>query len=167
MSTWDSLINPIEVAETVNYFNEKVGPSRYVSSSTAISVITQAFNYYDYLEGEEKADAIRYDLQSFCDYATTAFNQDNGLEFADRYRALLASGHPRSLRPEKAEVAEWIAGAPELDHRSQAAIVAALSPEAHAETVRHAHIRLALMAQEGLLSFETMSLLEEALTSSN
>ena len=165
MTTWDSLINPMEVAETINYFNEKVGPSRYVSASTAISVIAQAFNYYDYLEGEEKADAVRYDLQSFCEYATTAFNEENELQFADRYRTLLASGHPRSVKPDKAEVAEWIAGAPELDHRSQAAIVAALSPEAHSETVRHAHVRLALMAQEGLLSTQTMSLLQEALTS--
>jgi hypothetical protein len=165
MATWDSLLHPTEVAETINYFNEKVGPSRFVSASTALSVVVQAFSYYDYLEDDEKADAIRYDLQSFCEYATTAFNQNSELEFADRYRALLASGHPRSVKPEKAEVAEWISGAPELDHRSQAAIVAALSPEAHAETVRHAHVRLALMAQEGLLSFETMSLLEEALTS--
>lgn len=164
MSNWDSVIHPGEVADTVNYFNEKVGSSRHVKSATAISVVAQAFNYYDYLEGEEKADAIRYDLQSFCEYATTAFNQGRELQFSDRYSSLLASGHPYSPKLDKVELAEWISGAPELDARGKTAIVAALSPEAHSETVRHAYVRLTVMAQSGMLSRETMSLLEKALS---
>ena len=165
MATWDSYVTPEEVADTVSYYNEKVGESRHVDATTAISVVTQAFNYYNYLEDEERADAIRYDLQTFCEYATTAFNTEEELAFSDRYSTLLASGHPYSGKTDKFEKAEWLSGAPELSYAGKSAIVAALSPKADEETVRHANVRLTVMAQEGMLSDSTMYLLEEALRS--
>jgi hypothetical protein len=164
MKTWNAYVNLEEVADTVSYYNQKVGISRHVTAETAVKVVEQAFNYYDYLEGREKSDAISYDLQSFCEYATTAFNVEDSLEFSDRYSPLLASGHPRGLRPIKSEIPEWIAGAPELDGTARSAIIASLSPEADEDLVRHAHVRLSLMAQDGRLSPATMVLLEEALT---
>lgn len=165
MNTWENLLNPDEIADTVSYYNEKVGQSRHVDAATAVSVVSRAFNYYDYLDDEGRADAIRYDLQSFCEYATTAFNVEDELKFSDRYVGLLASGHPKSPKAKKDLVVEWISGAPELNLSGRNAIVAALSPDAHPETVRHAHVRLTVMAQSGLLSEQTMSLLEKALTS--
>jgi hypothetical protein len=164
MKTWDFFVAPEEVADTVSYFNEKVGESRHVDANTAIAVVVQAFNYYDYLEDEERSDAIRYDLQSFCEYATTAFNVEDSLEFSNRYSSLLSSGHPRSAKSNKVDLSEWIAGAPELDDTSRSAVIASLSPEAGEDLVRHAHVRLTLMAQDGRLSRPTMVLLEEALT---
>lgn len=164
METWDAYINPEEVADTVTYYNQKVGSSRHVNAETVVKVVQQAFNYYDYLEGRAKSDAISYDLQSFCEYATTAFNVEDSLEFSDRYSPLLASGHPRSLKPTKSAVPEWIAGAPELDGTAKSAVIASLSPGADEDLIRHAHVRLSLMAQGGRLSPSTMFLLEEALT---
>lgn len=165
MNTWDSLINPEEIADTVSFYNEKVGESRHVTAETAIKVVSQAFNYYDYLEDEERADAIRYDLQSFCEYATTAFNSEDDLSFSDRYTSLLASGHPYSLKVDRSALADWIAGAPELTYSGKSAIVAALNPYSDLEVVRHANIRLTIMAQNSELSLNTMYLLEEALRS--
>lgn len=165
METWNSYVSPEEVADTVSYYNNAVGESRQVSATTAVSLVEQAFNYYSHLEGEERADAIRYDLQSFCEYATTAFNAGEDLEFSDRYSPLLASGHPYATNRDQEALGEWIAGAPELAHKGKAAIVAALSPDVDSDTVRHAHVRLTVMAQNNELSASTMYLLEEALRS--
>lgn len=165
MKTWNSYLTPEEVADTVSYYNEKVGESRHVDAATAVAVVEQAFNYYNYLEDEERSDAIRYDLQSFCEYATTAFNAEDGLEFSDRYSGLLASGHPYSVTQNVEDLGEWIAGAPELTHQGRTAVIASLSPKADPETVRHAHVRLTLMAQNDELSPSTMYLLESALSS--
>jgi hypothetical protein len=165
MNTWNSYLSPEEVADTVSFYNEAVGETRHVSAETAINLVEQAFNYYSYLGDDERADAIRYDLQSFCEYATTAFNVEESLEFSDRYLGLLASGHPYSGKMEKQSMGEWLSGAPELTSSARSAIVASLSPEADDDLVRHANIRLTLMAERGELSPTTMLLLEQALSS--
>jgi hypothetical protein len=163
--TWDTYINPEELADTFSYYNSKVGDSRAVDAQTAVKVAQQACNYYSYLSSEEIADAIRYDVQSFAEFATTGFNVTDELEFHSRYQPLLASGHPDSSNPNKEKVAEWISGAPEISDRARDAIVAALSPEVDEVTLVHANTRLVVMAREGLLSDATMVLLERALSS--
>lgn len=165
MPSWDSYISPEELADTFSYYNSKVGDSRSVTAETAVKVAQQACNYYSYLDADEIGDAIRYDVQSFAEYATTGFNVTDELEFDSRYQPLLASGHPDSTNPDKEQVAEWISGAPEISERAKDAIVAALSPEVDETVLLHANTRLIVMAREGLLSDATMVLLEKALSS--
>lgn len=164
MASWDQYITPEELADTFSYYNSKVGESRHVDAQTAVKVAQQACNYFSFLEGDERADAIRYDVQSFAEYATTAFNVDDELEFNDRYTALLASGHPYNPKGNRENLAEWIAGAPEVSDRARDAIVASLSPEVDEMTLLHANTRLIIMAREGQLSESTMLLLEKALS---
>lgn len=164
MANWDEFISPEELADTFSYYNSKVGESRQISAETAVQVAQQACNYYSYLEGEERGDAIRYDVQSFAEYATTAFNFNDELEFSPRYTYLLASGHPYSESQDKESLADWIAGAPELTDKARQAIVASLSPGIDDVTLLHANTRLILMARQGQLSDQTMYLLERALS---
>lgn len=164
MANWDEFISPEELADTISYYNLKVGESRRISANEAIQVAQQACNYYSYLDAEERKNAIRYDVQSFAEYATTAFNVEDELEFSPRYTHLLASGHPFAENPDKESLAEWIAGAPEVSERAKDAIIASLSPNVDDVTLLHANTRLILMAREGQLSDETMYLLERALS---
>ncbi len=164
MNTWDQFISPDELADTISYYNSKVGESRHITAATAVEVAQQACNYYSYLEDDERADAIRYDVQSFAEYATTAFNVTDELEFNSRYTALLSSGHPYSESQDRENLAEWLAGAPEVSEKARDAIVASLSPDVDEVTLLHANTRLILMAKRGQLSDQTMFLLEKALT---
>lgn len=164
MANWDEFISPEELADTFSYYNSKVGESRQISAEVAVQVAQQACNYYSYLESEERGDAIRYDVQSFAEYATTAFNFDDELEFSPRYSHLLASGHPYSENQDREALAEWVAGAPELTEKAREAVVASLAPDVDDVTLLHANTRLILMAREGQLSDQTMYLLEKALS---
>jgi hypothetical protein len=164
VNTWDQFISPDELADTISYYNAQVGESRHVTASTAVEVAQQACNYYSYLEDDERADAIRYDVQSFAEYATTAFNVVDDLEFSPRYLPLLSSGHPYSESQDKESLAEWLGGAPEVSDSAKDAIIASLSPDVDEVTLLHANTRLILMAKRGQLSEQTMFLLEKALT---
>lgn len=166
MANWYDLIQPTELADTVSYYNDKVGETRHVSSEATLSVARQAYDYYSYLDADERADAIRYDVQSFAEYATLGLNVSEDLEFADRYEPLLAAGHPRKGFKNLDASATWISGAPELNSAARRAIVAALSPTSSEVEVLHANTRLMLMSKDGQLSDITATYLEKALNSS-
>lgn len=166
MANWYDLIQPTELADTVSYYNDKVGETRHVSSEATLSVARQAYDYYSYLDADERADAIRYDVQSFAEYATLGLNVSEDLEFADRYEPLLAAGHPRKGFKNLDAAATWISGAPELNSAARRAIVAALSPTSSEVEVLHANTRLMLMSKDGQLSDITATYLEKALNSS-
>lgn len=168
MANWHDYIQPTELADTVSYFNDKVGESRHVSSQAALTVAQQACDYYSYLSSDEEvADAIRYDVQSFAEYATLGVNVSDGLEYADRYAPLLASGHPDNGFKNLDEAATWISGAPELNWAARRAIVAALSPASSEVETLHANTRLMLMSKDGQLSDSTAAYLEKALSSAS
>jgi hypothetical protein len=166
MANWHDFIQPTELADTVSYFNDKVGETRHVSSEATLAIAKQACDYYSYLDAEERADAIRYDVQSFAEYATLGVNATDGLEFADRYAPLLAAGHPSKGFKDLDAAASWISGAPELNAAAKRAIVAALSPTSSEVEILHANTRLMLMSKDGQLSDLTAAYLEKALNSS-
>jgi hypothetical protein len=165
MANWHDFVQPTELADTVSYYNDKVGESRHVSSEATLAVAKQACDYYSYLDADERADAIRYDIQSFAEYATLGVNVSEGLEFAPRYSSLLAAGHPDRGFKDLDAAASWISGAPELNSAARRAIVAALSPASSEVEVLHANTRLMLMSKEGNLSDSTAAYLEKALSS--
>jgi hypothetical protein len=165
MAKWHDYIQPTELADTITHFNDKVGDSRHISSEAALSVAQLACDYYSYLDSsEEIADAIRYDVQSFAEYATLGVNVSGELEFSGRYAPLLASGHPDNGFKNLDHAANWISGAPELNNTAKRAIVAALSPKSSEVETLHANTRLMLMSKDGQLSDSTAAYLEKALS---
>lgn len=165
MAKWHDFISPDELADTASYFNDKVADSRKISADSIISVASMACDYYGYLEDSDAiADAIRYDVQSFAEYATLGYTETTELEFADRYSSLLAAGHPHNGFSDMENLAGWISGAPELSREARHAIVAALSPKSSEVEVLHANTRLFLIAKDGELSDATAELLELALS---
>jgi hypothetical protein len=166
MSKWHNYITPDELADTASYFNDKVLGSRKITPEAVIQVAQMASEYYSYLNDHDAiADAIRFDVQSFSEYATMGYIANENLEFADRYASLLAAGHPHNGFNDLEISAKWISGAPELTSQAQHAIIAALSPKSSDIEQLHANTRLTLIAKNGELSDDTAEFLEAALSS--
>jgi hypothetical protein len=159
---WTDFVTAEDVVSIVDSYNAEASNIRAIDGDTALRVVELASDYYNYLDSADRAAAIKYDLHSFAEFATTGFTSDGDLEFIDRYEALLASGHPY-VATDATATANWLAGAPELDEVSRTAVIASVAPGASDMQKLHAYTRLTVLASNNQLSPETMTLLEQVL----
>lgn len=160
--SWSDFVTAEDVISIVDSYNAEASNIRAVDGDTALKVVELASDYYNYLDSSDRSEAIKYDLHSFSEFATTGFTSDGDLEFIDRYESLLASGHPY-VAADATATANWLAGAPELDDISRTAIIASVAPGASDMQKLHAYTRLTVLASNNQLSPETMTLLEQVL----